>query len=305
MSIIFKNAETYRAINCFIEPDVKYWESKGIKEDIKHAAEVCYGVESTKTPSDYYNMLLANKHISMFRHASHYYKIPLYFNNGILTIIANNPFFTQTMIDNELWFSINHQYLVDNADIEESIRQYEISFDECYYNHKAREICRFTFCCTTQIGTSRELNRVSPNNIAEQSTRYVYDNGKLCKPRWLENYNFYHNGKDRIIASNKNKIFDENNNNYQTGVNYINTCIKSFDTYKDIIKDGVPKECARGVLPLDTATKVVYTYSVKEWRHILDLRYYGTTGRPHPDAKFIASKIRDFLINLNYEFREL
>lgn len=31
------------------------------------------------------------------------------------------------------------------------------------------------FKVTTQISTSRELNRVSPNNIAEQSTRYVYE----------------------------------------------------------------------------------------------------------------------------------
>lgn len=34
---------------------------------------------------------------------------------------------------------------------------------------------RYTFRVTTQISTSRELNRVSPNNIAEQSTRYVYE----------------------------------------------------------------------------------------------------------------------------------
>lgn len=30
---------------------------------------------------------------------------------------------------------------------------------------------RYTFCVDTQISTSRELNRVSPNNIAEKSTR--------------------------------------------------------------------------------------------------------------------------------------
>lgn len=32
---------------------------------------------------------------------------------------------------------------------------------------------RYTFCVDTQISTSRELNRVSPNNIAEMSTRYI------------------------------------------------------------------------------------------------------------------------------------
>ena len=41
------------------------------------------------------------------------------------------------------------------------------------------------FRVTTQISTSRELNRVSPINIAEQSTRYVYENGTLCCPHWI------------------------------------------------------------------------------------------------------------------------
>lgn len=44
---------------------------------------------------------------------------------------------------------------------------------------------RYTFCVDTQISTSRELNRVSPNSIAEKSTRYVYEDGSICKPHWM------------------------------------------------------------------------------------------------------------------------
>jgi thymidylate synthase ThyX len=40
---------------------------------------------------------------------------------------------------------------------------------------------RYTFCVDTQISTSRELNRVSPNSIAEKSTRYVYEDGSICR----------------------------------------------------------------------------------------------------------------------------
>lgn len=305
MSIIFKSAEMYKALNCFVKPNVEYWKQNDVKEHIKRCAQVCYKKESSKTPSEYYDMLLINKHMSMFRHASYYYKVPLYFNSGIVSIICNNPLFTYVIVNNTLYFSTNLQCLMDNPDIEEAIKDYQISFDDCYNIPEVREICRFTFCCTTQIGTSRELNRVSPNNIAEQSTRYVYEDGKLCKPSWLDNYNFYHNGNGKIIASAKNKIFDEKTNNYLQGVSYINTCINSFDTYKNLINNGIPKEYARGVLPLDTATNVVYTYSVAEWRHILDLRYYGVTGKPHPDAKVIASKIRDILIEHEYKFRDL
>lgn len=44
---------------------------------------------------------------------------------------------------------------------------------------------RYTFCVDTQISTSRELNRVSPNSIAEMSTRYVYKDGSICRPHWI------------------------------------------------------------------------------------------------------------------------
>ena len=56
---------------------------------------------------------------------------------------------------------------------------------------------------------------------------------------------------------------------------------------------------ARGILPLDTATKCFYTYSVKEWKHILDLRYKGTTGKPHRNAKIVATEIYNKLKELN------
>ena len=58
---------------------------------------------------------------------------------------------------------------------------------------------------------------------------------------------------------------------------------------------------AREVLPLDTATKVVYTYTVDEWNHILDLRYREVTGKAHPNAKIIASYIAEDLDRLGYD----
>ena len=73
--------------------------------------------------------------------------------------------------------------------------------------------------------------------------------------------------------------------------------------YLNRINRGWSPEDAREFLPLCTATEVIYTYTVKEWRHIIDLRYYGTTGIPHPNAKIIAGMIRQELIELGYDFR--
>lgn len=73
--------------------------------------------------------------------------------------------------------------------------------------------------------------------------------------------------------------------------------------YKFLLKLGFLPQDARGVLPLDTATKVVYTYNVDEWEHILDLRYRHKTGRAHPNAFLIASMINDKLENLGYIYQ--
>lgn len=40
---------------------------------------------------------------------------------------------------------------------------------------------------------------------------------------------------------------------------------------------------AREVLPLCTATEIIHTAFVSDWKHFFDLRYFGTTGKPHPN----------------------
>ena len=68
---------------------------------------------------------------------------------------------------------------------------------------------------------------------------------------------------------------------------YIKNCCDAASLYREALIMGIYPQDARGLLPLDTATKVVYTYSYKEWQHIIDLRFHGTTGKPHPNAKEI------------------
>lgn len=129
---------------------------------------------------------------------------------------------------------------------------------------------------------------MSPNNIAERSTRYCSskDGLLICRPWWL--------------SSAKEAAF-----NSHSPINelwyYNNAISKVEEAYLTLLGQGMKPEDARGILPLDTATKVIYTYFIKEWQHILDLRYYGTTGKPHPNAKLIAGKIRDEINNFAKE----
>jgi len=53
--------------------------------------------------------------------------------------------------------------------------------------------------------------------------------------------------------------------------------------YKDMLKNGVAKECARFVLPLATPTRLYMTGSVRSWVHYIELRSAHGTQKEHMD----------------------
>lgn len=133
--------------------------------------------------------------------------------------------------------------------------------------------------------TARYINFLQSNTNVSYNfpiNNFGDDKFKICIPHWISK------------CTNVGAIFT-----------YILSMYASEETYKTLINDYyLHRQDARGVLPLDTATRCIYTYSVREWRHIIDLRYYGTTGIPHPNAKIIAGMIRNNLMELGYDFRD-
>lgn len=279
-----------------IEPSVELWQQDvDWKTHVANCARICYRSENKTNNEKLIDNLLVSKHLSMFRHRSVYWIIPIIKiqNTNIWTAITilmtNNVYVRHRADKNKYYIATNGQFYIENLDKLEILNEYivdSLTFLNTEIGHK---IARYTFKIVTQISTSRELNRVSPNNISEQSTRYVYEDGTLCRPHWLS--------KD---ASN---VFDIKGDKLNASeLRYLNTCENAFIEYKNLIDAGLNRQDARGVLPLDTATVCAYTYFIDEWMHIIDLRYYGTTGKPHPNAKIIAGRIRHCLLNEGYEF---
>ena len=60
--------------------------------------------------------------------------------------------------------------------------------------------------------------------------------------------------------------------------------------YKQMIKEGVAKECARMVLPLCTPTRIYMTGSVRSWIHYINLRSAHGTQKEHME---IAESCKD------------
>lgn len=285
-----------------IEPKVKLWRQEDAKAHVARCARVCYGKETGNDEATV-KRLINSKHWSMFRHETVYAMIPIelwYGNFGeVLNTYRASPYISWVTIGNYIYISTNGNFMLDVEKYEpvlyNEINNYRVSEEEFNSCETAYNLfARWTFCVDTQISTSRELNRVSPNNIAEKSTRYVYEDGTICRPHW--------------ISTKEADMFNEDNNaDLDEAMNvYLRGCKRSFEDYKILIdKHKLNRQDARGILPIDTATRCIYSYNILEWRAILDLRYYGITGKPHPNAYIIASMIRNELMELGYDFRDL
>ena len=275
-----------------IKSQVELWIQDNPIDHVARCARVCYASDKTTGNEAMYNRLLDAGHNSMFRHESVYIIAPG--RSDRYELIDSFEFcpFVDYRIDydnNEIYISTNRQFFMEN----ESIRyfgEWLVTPSEFSATLLGKELMRYTFKVVTQISTSRELNRVSPNNIAEQSTRYVNlskKGGAICQPHWVQEKDI----EDWI-----------NGNDNSTSIYYHNQCQLAFDCYNELISLGMKPQDARGVLPLDTATICIYTYSYSEWKEIIAKRVYHTTGKAHPNAVIICKMIEDKLKELGYEF---
>lgn len=309
-----------------IEPKVELWQQG--EDPIAHVARcarVCYGNAVSKgeeADKRLYESLKKSGHLSMFRHESVYAIIPHTLDNESLfwSYIAN-PYIQIKFIPNKsIYVATNKNFIIDKEheitddkhlvyiggkplyNLPDVIKEYQVTPEYFANTEIGHSMMRYTFHVDTQISTSRELNRASPNCISEMSTRFIamdgtivnatgIDRAAICRPHWmtdemLEQYDSYVKGdafalKDPMLR------------------NYIHSTWDSFDYYKSLLTNGMKREDARGVLPLDTATEVVYTYSINEWKHVIKLR---ADKKAHPNCQIIANMIKEQLEQLGYDF---
>lgn len=281
-----------------VKPYIELWHQDA--DWIHHVAKcarICYASDGSNDVKLVDNLLKLD-HLSMFRHRSIYYIIPK--DNKYIELVTRLEFcpYVEYLIGSEvIYLATNGHFYIEHKDnILKTFEPFIVTAEEFINWELGWRLMRYTFKVTTQISTSRELNRVSPNNIAEQSTRYVYENGTICCPHWMNDYS--------ISKTINGKYLCYKNGEEDKGVvlDYIQGCDEQFNRYKRLVDNGMQRQDARGVLPLDTATICAYTYSVSQWRDIIDLRYHGKTGAPHPNAKIIAGMIREELIKFGYDF---
>lgn len=135
---------------------------------------------------------------------------------------------------------------------------------------------------TTDRGVTHELVRHRPPSFAQESTRYAnYSDGRFCSEITVIKPVFWDKaGSARL---------------YSRWVSAMDDCEAA---YMLLLSDGATPQEARTVLPNSLATTIVVKANYREWRHILNLRAVGTTGRPHPQMQAL-------MLPLLREFKQL
>lgn len=285
-----------------IEPKVELWQQgDDSKAHVARCARVCYGRETGNDEATI-KRLINDEHWSMFRHET-YYIIANDSDKTLETIIinyANTIGFSYHYEKHVYYITVNGNWVLDHKTPFGYLSKYIVPIEDFCNTEIGFHMMRYTFCVDTQISTSRELNRVSPNSIAEKSTRYVYEDGSICRPHWIskEEAELFNNDNNIILNEAINADLNE-------AINvYLNGCKRDFEEYKILVdKYKIRRQDARGKLPLDTATRCIYTYSVREWFDIIKKRVYHTTGKAHPNATIICKLIEQELNELGYEIK--
>lgn len=113
-------------------------------------------------------------------------------------------------------------------------------------------------------GVTHELVRHRLSAFAQESTRYC----RYCDERFGNELTFV-----------KPCFFEDSSHEFYIW-EYL--CEMSENAYFTLLGDGATPEHARSVLPTSIKSEIVVTANYREWRHILNLRAAGTTGKPHP-----------------------
>ena len=148
------------------------------------------------------------------------------------------------------------RYLADSSNSDISLR---------HITHTVKFIC--------DRGVSHELVRHRPWAISQESTRYC---------------NYGHDNEITVIEPFFFKDQDTAYKNWQYSCWEI-ACHEAEMAYLALVREGTSPQEARSVLPNSLKTEVVMTGTEEQWIHLLELRYRGTTGNPHPQMKELMS----------------
>lgn len=317
-----------------VNPSVEVWKQEGYNLDaiFKHivrCARVCYQSTPKNNGESDYDFLkrtilrgkdikdittedIPKLHLSVFEHGTVYLAIPfkcLKKEENIPLIDVINSSYSRYFITGHNNFE-NYYHVVTNMRVIIENKAF-IAFnymddisDSFNYNFE-----RVTLSMTTDIGTSRELNRHRCHSISEESTRYCRYNADkfgnnitVVKLPWIPEVDPNDEGHDYNEGFfNDNEIFDNNTieeqyTNNWTAVDWFLYGLQITNlVYCKCIELGWTAQQAREILPLNTKTQVVHTAYLDDWYQWCLLRADEVSGKVHPCMKVVANRVKEII----------
>lgn len=296
---------------------------EGVYKQIEFCGRTCYKSEDkikSGSAKGFVERMINSKHTAMLEQGTVYLKIPYNWlhrltHPGLCRKYFKNPY-TRVQIMGELVnelpilgdhlssritpylaITTNYRVMVENGWLDDL----KYLCEPTEYHEK-----RYTFKFTTDRGVSHELVRHRVFSFAQESTRYC----NYSKDKFGNELTFIIPDWCPEIREDSNKGWDPCS---MYDKFYLQHLQMTEDTYFNLLKqwdEKVPDkryksgfrnnpwtpQQARQILPNALKTEVCMTGFASDWRFFFDLRYYGETGRPHPDMESLAAKAKTAMI---------
>ena len=269
-----------------IESKAEYIPQTDLYKHIEFCGRTAYKSEDKITENsakEFVDRMVKSKHGAVLEHGTVYLIIPEREQKRYeYTLLICNPYTKVILHDRDGYITTNYRVIIEN----DIIHMLAYISKPTKFHEK-----RYTIKFTTDRGVSHELVRHRKFSFVQESQRYCnYSKDKFggeitfIKPSFITVDELPSN-IDRNISPEVFKAF------------ILKVAFDSSESdYFDLIKEGCTPQEARVILPNATKTEVIMTGFASDWRFFFDLRYYGETGKPHPDMELLAGKAREEFI---------
>ena len=291
-----------------VQPDYT-WD--GMLMHIERCARICYKSDREVTPESAHRFVqaLVNRgHLSPLEHGNIFIKVPHIRTSvpisdlELLSYIRDNKYVKTSTTPDDMDIMTVNMRVIQEFGNDTNIDKWRDMLEKYMVSPNDKDSSLFNWRITLKligidIGVTREGNRHRVFSILEQSTRYCnYSKAKFGNeltyilPQWMQDVELDENGhiKDPICSMSVayQKFFDQ---------------LRSAEkAYMDLLEEGWKPQQTRQILPIDTATEVIYTGYEDAWSHFLDLRLQQSTGAVHPNMLAAAKTILPVLNKFPY-----
>lgn len=274
-----------------IKPSVEILEQapgiQGVYEAICKAASTCYksAPKSGEDAETFVRTLIKCGHNAMLEFGTVYLAMPV---ETMIPIECNewgkyckNKYSRSGIVcevngEQRVAVTTNYRVIVEN----EWFSDLKYMCEPTEYHAK-----RYTAKFVISIGTGREFLRHRTFSFANESTRYC----NYSREKFAKNITFV---VPRAIAAE-----NDFNKALSKTLLFTRACKDAETAYMQMLDNGATPQEAREVLPLCTKSELCMCGFEGDWKHFFDLRMRGTTGKPHPDAMYIAENWYETLKN--------